>query len=186
MPRNRDDVARVAAQVIADEGLDGASMREIASRMGVTIGTLTHHFRNREDLLLATFEGAVAAGRGRAEHAARGLTGTARLTALLSEALPTSETRRTEAAVWLAFSMSAITNKDHARLATRLYEEWEDALAVVLVDLGTRNTDPGAAARQLIAVTDGIALRAMATPAMPASEQERLLAAAIAGILGTP
>jgi AcrR family transcriptional regulator len=50
--RNRDELLDVARQVIAEEGVD-ASLRDIARRAGVGIGTLYRHFPTREDLLAA-------------------------------------------------------------------------------------------------------------------------------------
>jgi AcrR family transcriptional regulator len=50
--RNRDELLDVARQVIAEEGVD-ASLRDIARRAGVGIGTLYRHFPTREALLAA-------------------------------------------------------------------------------------------------------------------------------------
>lgn len=185
MATRRQDIARVAARVIAAEGLERASLREIAGQMGVTIGTLTHQFRNREDLLRTTFETTVHAIRDRAAGSARGKRGAALLTALVAEGLPTSDTRRVETAVWLAFAMSAVTNDDHARLYMRHYREWEDALTAAVAGLeAVPVREARDAARLLIAVTDGIAMRALADRDLSQSEQERLLAEAIGVIVG--
>ena len=48
--RNRDELVEVARQVIREEGVD-ASLRDIARRAGVGIGTLYRHFPTREALL---------------------------------------------------------------------------------------------------------------------------------------
>jgi AcrR family transcriptional regulator len=50
--RNRGELLDVARQVIAEEGVD-ASLRDIARRAGVGIGTLYRHFPTREALLAA-------------------------------------------------------------------------------------------------------------------------------------
>ncbi|GAB2857965.1 TetR/AcrR family transcriptional regulator [Actinocorallia aurea] len=50
--RNRDSLLAVARQVIAEEGTD-ASLRSVARRAGVGIGTLYRHFPTREALLEA-------------------------------------------------------------------------------------------------------------------------------------
>ncbi len=57
--RNRDELLDVARQVIAEEGVD-ASLRDIARRAGVGIGTLYRHFPTREDLLAAIIGEGVA------------------------------------------------------------------------------------------------------------------------------
>jgi AcrR family transcriptional regulator len=48
--QNRAELLDVARQVIAEEGVD-ASLRDIARRAGVGIGTLYRHFPTRESLL---------------------------------------------------------------------------------------------------------------------------------------
>lgn len=184
MSDRREAIALVAARLIASDGLERASLRHIAARMGATIGTLTHQFRDRDDLVRTTFEVTVRGIRARAARTARGKRGVALLTAILGEAIPTSEVRRVETAVWLAFAMSAATNADHARLYRDFDREWEDALTSVVSDLvppdGTEASD---VARLLMATTDGIALRALAGRDLPATEQRRLLAVAIAALL---
>jgi AcrR family transcriptional regulator len=50
--RNRGELLEVARQVIREEGVD-ASLRDIARRAGVGIGTLYRHFPTREDLIAA-------------------------------------------------------------------------------------------------------------------------------------
>ena len=52
----REQVAWAAAEAIEELGLEGTSLRVVASRTGATLGIVTHYFRNREDLLVATME----------------------------------------------------------------------------------------------------------------------------------
>jgi AcrR family transcriptional regulator len=56
--RNREELLDVARQVIAEQGVD-ASLRDIARRAGVGIGTLYRHFPTREALLAAVIDGGV-------------------------------------------------------------------------------------------------------------------------------
>ena len=56
--RNRGELLDVARQVIAEEGVD-ASLRDIARRAGVGIGTLYRHFPTREALLAAIIDDGV-------------------------------------------------------------------------------------------------------------------------------
>lgn len=184
MSDRREAIARVTADVIASDGLERASLRHIAARMGATIGTLTHQFRDRDDLLRTTFEVTVRSIRDRAARTARGKGGIALVRAILGEALPTSEERKVEAAVWLAFAMSATTNAEHAALYRGLYREWERGLTGVLADLVPEGgMDPTDACRVLMATADGIALSALAGRDLPAAEQRRLLAVAIDAVL---
>jgi AcrR family transcriptional regulator len=56
--RNRGELLGAARQVIAEEGVD-ASLRDIARRAGVGIGTLYRHFPTREALLAAIIDDGV-------------------------------------------------------------------------------------------------------------------------------
>lgn len=179
----REATARVAGRVIAERGIDGASLREVASRMDLTTGALTHRFRDRSDLLAATFEVTVDAIRERATRAAGRHDGVERIVAMLAEGLPLDATRRTESAVWLAFAESAIRDDADAARYRAAYDDGEASLRDVLVELGLVPADrAGTAARLLLAITDGIALRALAG-GLPAREQHALLHTAVRGIL---
>ncbi|MFE6050573.1 TetR/AcrR family transcriptional regulator [Kitasatospora sp. NPDC056446] len=50
--RNRDRLLEVAAEVVAEQGVQ-ASLRDVARRAGVGLGTLYRHFPNRDALLEA-------------------------------------------------------------------------------------------------------------------------------------
>lgn len=63
--RNREELLAIARQVIAEQGTD-ASLRDIARRAGVGIGTLYRHFPTREALLAAVIAGGVARMTARA------------------------------------------------------------------------------------------------------------------------
>ncbi|MET7511022.1 ScbR family autoregulator-binding transcription factor [Streptomyces albidoflavus] len=51
--RTREEILRAAAEVFDERGYNGASMREIMSRAGVTLGAVYFHFPNKEALALA-------------------------------------------------------------------------------------------------------------------------------------
>ncbi len=50
---NRKDVLMAAASVFQQRGYHGATMAEIADRLGLTAGSLYHHFQGKEALLVA-------------------------------------------------------------------------------------------------------------------------------------
>ncbi|SNT34415.1 TetR/AcrR family transcriptional regulator [Actinacidiphila glaucinigra] len=65
--RNRELLLAVAREAIVENGTD-TSLRDIARRAGVGIGTLYRHFPNREALLEALLESNFATLHARAEH----------------------------------------------------------------------------------------------------------------------
>ncbi|MGH3535302.1 MAG: TetR/AcrR family transcriptional regulator [Pseudonocardiaceae bacterium] len=54
--RRREEIVTAAAGVYADAGYDGASLREIAKRAGISHAGLIYYFPNREALLAAVLE----------------------------------------------------------------------------------------------------------------------------------
>jgi AcrR family transcriptional regulator len=50
---DRQTAVETALDIIDNEGIDAISMRRLAERLGVAVSSLYHHFRNKEELLLA-------------------------------------------------------------------------------------------------------------------------------------
>lgn len=98
----REEVLKRAAELIARQGFDGTSMRDIATAVDMLPGSLYYHFPSKEDMLLAIHErvvsdliesvqSAIAKGKNpwdRLERAAvahlKGLLGTGNLVAIIS------------------------------------------------------------------------------------------------------
>lgn len=49
-------IARVAADIIAERGIESATFREIAARSGVSKGVVEHHFSDKNDIVRKTLE----------------------------------------------------------------------------------------------------------------------------------
>lgn len=50
---NRDDIVSAVAHLIADQGLENLTMRNIARHVGCSVGTLPHYFDGKEDIVEA-------------------------------------------------------------------------------------------------------------------------------------
>ena len=55
--RNRDAVVRAARAVMAEKGIDAATMLEIAERADVGAGTVYSYFKSKDELAVAVLEG---------------------------------------------------------------------------------------------------------------------------------
>ncbi|MDX5482677.1 MAG: TetR/AcrR family transcriptional regulator [Hymenobacteraceae bacterium] len=53
---NKEQIIAASLEAFNEKGLTGASLRAIASRLGISDGHLRYYFKTREDLVLATFE----------------------------------------------------------------------------------------------------------------------------------
>jgi AcrR family transcriptional regulator len=49
--RRRRHILRVVAAVVAEEGFNGATMRKIAERAGVSTGMLTYYYKNKREII---------------------------------------------------------------------------------------------------------------------------------------
>lgn len=70
----RESVMAKAAELIARQGFDGTSMRDIAAAVGMLPGSLYYHFASKEDLLLDIHERVVAGMTERVQAALDGVT----------------------------------------------------------------------------------------------------------------
>lgn len=108
-PSRRAQIAQAAVASFAEHGYERASLRDIASRAGVTHAALLRHYAGKEDLLPAALaqreehEESLAAEIMSAE-----LPGEQILSAVLAEEFDDPEFQRH----WLALSVAA-TNPDH-------------------------------------------------------------------------
>lgn len=116
-PLRRQEVVEAVFRIIAVDGLERASFREVADEAELAVGSVRHYFASSDELLTHSFGvvvdrivGRLAAAEahlaalppGTAEHRAGVLT-------LLGEFLPLDEDRAVDACVWMAFKNAART-----------------------------------------------------------------------------
>ena len=131
MVSKREQVAWAAAEAIEELGLEGTSLRVVASRTGATLGIVTHYFRNREDLLVATMEVVAESIMARVDRDSGD-----RLEAILRSVLPLDPASHTESSVWLAFAGLAARDRAVGDRFRAMYLEWESSVANELRSLG--------------------------------------------------
>jgi AcrR family transcriptional regulator len=69
--KRRREIAELAIGLIATEGVGAATIRRIAARAGFSTAAITRYFRDKDELLLWTFEVLSAEGERRFEDAMR-------------------------------------------------------------------------------------------------------------------
>lgn len=172
----REDVVEAVFRVVRRDGLEQASLRNVAAEAGLAIGSVRHYFAGHTELM-------VFAMRAMSDRVSRRLLGhvedlqkdrRAAAVAMLCELLPLDDRRRDEATVWLAFAMAARTRPElrpHARevddgmrrLVARVLEG-----ARVIADIPLE-TD------RLCALIDGLTVQAVLQP--DRMDAERMTAA---------
>ncbi|MDX6744118.1 TetR/AcrR family transcriptional regulator [Actinocorallia sp. A-T 12471] len=99
----RREIIHATWRLIAEHGIDGATMREIAREAGFANGALTHYFEGKDDLLRASFEFVYEETNSRIGAAMGDATGLAALRLFCLEVLPLDQTRLLEAKIVLPF-----------------------------------------------------------------------------------
>jgi AcrR family transcriptional regulator len=175
MPRNVDperrraELAEAVWTVIRRDGLQRASVRNVAREAGLSMGSLRHYFATQAELLCFAMQlvGERARARVRAIEPADDPRETAER--LLQELVPLDEERRAEAEVWLAFTGHALVDPDQRAIHQRIHDELDGACATavtLLADAGLvpGNLDVALEAARLHAILDGLAVHAVMRP----------------------
>ncbi|WP_276358012.1 TetR/AcrR family transcriptional regulator [Cohnella caldifontis] len=161
-------IAEATWRVIREQGMKGASVRNIAKEAGVSLGALRHYFSTQQELLSFAMQLVKDRVNDRIDAwIPMDLPPKEKIAKILLELVPVDDDKMAEMEVWFAFTFQ------------RKYgEERFDALHDGLLD-GMRNLvgylrdtgllrpelDPEEEAERLYALVDGLALHVMLDPA---------------------
>lgn len=186
--QRRAVLAAAAIRVIAENGLEGTKLREVASEAGWTTGALTHYFSDKRELLKFAMQSSLEHLHSRhlADIAVRGDA----LSVVLEQALPLDEDRLRHWKVTLALTTQSFTDPELAQLKRRAYRRWRRSIAAALAEGITdgrfsAGLDPENTADELIALVDGVALQALFDPERwPAEKQLSFLSRHVSSLTG--
>src|ERR671926_102081 len=126
--QRRVELVNATWRIIARDGMEGATMREIAAEAGFANGALKPYFPTKDDLLTFAFGHVFNQTNRRMEAATSGLAGLAALRAYCHEILPLDEERVSEARIVIPFWQKALTDPVKARLHEEFMEQWRSDL----------------------------------------------------------
>lgn len=139
-------------------------MRDLAMRLGVSTGTLTHHFSSREELALAAMDYVYGLppdweemrGRGAAE----------RLRRICAIFVVSSPNRRRWWQFWLEYMAAAARELELRKRQEARYARQRDFFARLLGELraGDGSFDAATEAVRLLALGNGLAIQQLGTP----------------------
>ncbi len=188
MPKVVDHAARraelvdAAWRVIADEGLEAATVRRIAQAAGCTTGLVTHYFDTKDDMLVAALrEVHSRAGQRMIRHLG-GADIEAVLLAVILDALPMDQDRQLEWKVWLAFWGRAAAEERLRQEQQRRYAEWRGLLGKLIRQARPHDTpaDRRTTVDLIAGAIDGLGIQATLEPAKFTNARQRRAATAIA------
>ncbi|WP_171165960.1 TetR/AcrR family transcriptional regulator [Streptomyces sp. I05A-00742] len=172
----RRAVAEAVLRVVARDGLESASLRNVAAEAGLVIGSVRHYFADHTELLIFAMEelgrriGRRIGARSEPLLAlAPGEDGRALTENLFAELLPLDETRHRETVVWLAFTAAARTRPELRPCARRMHDGQRSLAAHVLTEARRAGSLPdgldiATESLRLSALLDGLALQAVLQP----------------------
>ena len=180
--RRREEIARLAVQLIQDEGSESATVRRIAQAGGFSIGVLTHYFRDKDELVAFAFQWLARQSFAELDAAlAAQPPGRARLRTALEFMVPAAGTR-SFTAVWLSLWGGATRNPSLARVHREYYARWRRCLRRCMAEAARRGElAPPRSTRDaidlLVAGIDGLWIGATFEPARYSTRRRRLLVA---------
>lgn len=176
----RAEIVQAVFRIIAVDGLERASLREVAEEAGLAVGSVRHYFAGSEELLSYSFAAVVdritvrlaaalpavtavtagAAGDGQRREA---------VLTLLGEFMPLDEDRAVDICVWMAFRNAARIRPFLAGIADRSHREVAAVVGQVISAL-VGDEGPGGhqslvvEAERLLATLDGLCMHALLQP----------------------
>nr|WP_042194400.1 TetR/AcrR family transcriptional regulator [Kibdelosporangium sp. MJ126-NF4]CEL21295.1 Transcriptional regulator, TetR family [Kibdelosporangium sp. MJ126-NF4]CTQ96138.1 Transcriptional regulator, TetR family [Kibdelosporangium sp. MJ126-NF4] len=163
------EIVDAVLTLIGEQGMDGISLRDVATRAGVSLGRVQHYFRTKDQMLQAAFRrvnelGAAFVGQRLAETGDSSPRAVIR--AIATELLPIDDLHRHALKVGMAFTVRALVDNDFAARLSTGYGELHGLLVLLLTqarDTGdiAADLDPDHEARLLLALLDGLGTHAL-------------------------
>ncbi|MDB5726695.1 MAG: TetR family transcriptional regulator [Novosphingobium sp.] len=157
----RHRIANAARQVIVRDGIEGATIRDIAAELGCSTRSITHYFTDKEDLLLSIYGDLAREGRAIFAAPAHGPGG---LVACLMAMTAIDVVNVGLWRVYVAFWERAARDPRFAEAQRDSIDFAECLIKQVLTSLHPHLPDPIDCARQLLALVNGISVQALLEP----------------------
>ena len=161
----RQEIAEAVLSLLAKEGLEATSVRDVAKEAGVSAGMVQHHFRTRDEMLRFACEYMVERTQHRISPLVAAIPEPRSIRTILGvlfrELLPLDEARRSEIRIWMAFLARAVVQPEMEAFMRATHEATHATIVGLLRHAaGTGELRPGvdieAAATALFALTDGL------------------------------
>ncbi|MCP2262900.1 TetR/AcrR family transcriptional regulator [Promicromonospora thailandica] len=170
----RTQIVHALWLVIAQQGIEGVSLRHVAAAAGVSTGRIQHYFGTKEALVLAGCTALVDSAYGgylETEQAPP----RERLLHVVSQQIPRDDAGRAGVSVWYAYVARSINDDAVRQVLAEARRGAEDECARLIRAAGAGSAPPGTAgdpalvqARRLLALADGLTLRVLVGDLDPA------------------
>jgi AcrR family transcriptional regulator len=189
--RRRDALVAATLDLVAEGGLQAATVRAIADRAGVTPGLIRHYFQTKDDLVAAAYQQLMDGMTRDADSSVASVSRpdpVARLSAFVLASLRPPVVDERAVGLWAGFIHAVRRDPAMRAIHARTYLGFRDQLqALIAGALGRPAADPDmrACAIACNAVIDGLWLEGSALPeGFAPGEVERIGLRAVGAILG--
>ncbi|MHA7584467.1 TetR/AcrR family transcriptional regulator [Paenibacillus vandeheii] len=162
-------VAEAAWRVIRRDGMEQASVRNIAVEAGISAGSMRHYFSTQSELLLYAMNLVSERVSNRITQMSFDASPLENMKLLLLELLPNTDEKMAEMEVWYAFTAKSKTEPALKEHADKVYDELRRAMAMVITYLMEHNLsrtglDKELEIERLYALVDGLGIHAILRP----------------------
>jgi AcrR family transcriptional regulator len=163
----RRHLGLVAAELIADEGINALTNQRIAERLAGSTTVVTHYFRSKRELLLHSYQTMASRARARVEKAMRDSDDP--LAACLHALLPLDNSTRVEWRVWLAYQGMSVGDPELTRIwAARAATAVDRLSRAIRDDIAAgrmpSHIDPEVEGGRLFALIQGMSFQSIVDP----------------------
>ena len=177
----RGKFAEAVIRLVACEGLEGLTMRAVASEAGLSYGSLFHYFDSKDDLLMHAVRYSTSQQSRRVNEFSIRYSGLKALEYLLCDDALVDEASREDSLVWLAFLYKAALKESFADMHADLISGWLGRIEALLLEAGEAGEvrddfDPYFEAMALWVYSAGIGQQGLLHPVMfPPPVQKKLI-----------
>ncbi|WP_153976449.1 TetR/AcrR family transcriptional regulator [Paenibacillus xylanilyticus] len=168
-------VTEAAWRIIRRDGMEQASVRNIAEEAGISAGSMRHYFSTQSELLLYAMNLVTERVSNRIKQMSFNGSPMENMKHLLLEFMPNTDEKMAEMEVWFAFTAKSKTDPALKALADKVYDEIRQAVATVIMHLVKLNLsrpdlNEELEIERLYALVDGLSIHAVLRPDQMTSE----------------
>jgi DNA-binding transcriptional regulator YbjK len=179
----RGKFAEAVIRLVGREGLEGLTMRAVATEAGLSYGSLFHYFDSKDDLLMHAVRYSTSQQSRRVNEFSIKYSGLKALEYLMNDDVLVDETSREDSLVWMAFLYKAALKESFADMHAELISGWLNRIETLLREAQSageisQDRAPDFEAMALWVYSAGIGQQGLLHPAMfPPAVQKKLISA---------
>ena len=174
----REEIAKATWNVIRRDGLEKASIRNIASEANMSPGSIRHYFASQTELLSFSMMLVSKRVEGRLRGADFSCDALSSIEMIVEELVPIDDERFAESQVWLSFTGRAISDPTIQSLNQEVHDSISQIFRLILTKMNDRHllrdaVNPEMEALRFHALVDGLATHGVTRSEKVTSEMIR-------------